>query len=57
MTKNTIKANGSRLVNEDYLALATLLVKAGYSVRITTRKIPGKEAKEKVVEFWEEEQR
>lgn len=45
---------------EDRLKIATLLIKCGYSVRITHRVIPeqrgkGNPQKEYVVEFWEDE--
>ena len=35
-------------------AISTLLIKAGYTVRIATREVPGKKTKEKVIEFWED---
>lgn len=50
---NVIRAQGNKLLTEDYLALATLLIKAGYTVRITTKEVPGKKTKEKVIEYWE----
>lgn len=53
MEKNIIRSQGNKLLNEDYLALATLLIKAGYTVKITTREAPGKKTKEKIIEFWE----
>ena len=49
---NVIRSN-TKLLNEDYLALCTLLIKAGYTVRISTREVPGKKSKEKVIEYWE----
>ena len=44
---------------EDRLQIATLLVKAGYSVRIGRQTVPGQEEKkngqtEYTVEYWEE---
>ena len=42
------------LTKDDQLAVATLLIKAGYTVRITTLSIPGKTTKEKTIEFWKE---
>jgi len=44
---------------EDRLQIATLLLKCGYSARITNQVVPGQEEKknaqkEYVVEFWEE---
>lgn len=51
---NVIRSQGNKLLTEDYLALSTLLIKAGYTVRITTREVPGKKTKEKVIEFWED---
>ena len=50
---NVIRSQGNKLLTEDYLALITLLIKAGYTVRIATREVPGKKTKEKVIEFWE----
>lgn len=44
---------------EDRLQIATLLIKCGYTVRITHRVVPGHEdkkngAKEYIIEYWEE---
>jgi len=44
---------------EDRLAIATLLIKSGYSVRIGRQAVPGQEDKknaqqEYFVEYWEE---
>ena len=50
---NVRRAQGNKLLTEDYLALATLLIKAGYTVRYTTKEVPGKKTKEKVIEYWE----
>ena len=50
---NVIRSKGNKLLTEDYLALSTLLIKAGYTVRIATREVLGKKTKEKVIEFWE----
>ena len=49
---------GSAGLNEEYrLALAGLLIKAGYAVRIGHREIPGnaKGKKEYIVEYWEKD--
>lgn len=45
------------LNEEDRLALAGLLIKAGYTVRIGHREIPGnaKGKKEYIVEYWEKD--
>ncbi len=51
---STIRSQGNKLLTDDYLALSTLLIKAGYTVRIAVREVPGKKTKEKVIEFWEE---
>lgn len=48
-----IRALRGKLLNEDYLALATLLVKAGYTVRLTSDLKPGSKTRETVLEFWE----
>jgi hypothetical protein len=44
----------SGLTKDDQLAVATLLIKAGYAVRITTQPISGKTTKEKIIEYWKE---
>ena len=44
----------SGLTKDDMIAAATLLIKAGYTVRITTQPIPGKTTKEKIIEYWKE---
>lgn len=49
---NIIRSQGNKLLIDDYLALATLLIKAGYTVRYTTKEVPGKKTKEKVIEYW-----
>lgn len=64
MSKQKIRSirKGSVQWNEeDRLAIATLLIKAGYSVKIGRQTIPGQEEKknaqqEYFVEYWEEEQ-
>ena len=53
MEKGVIRSQGNKLLNEDYLVIATMLIKAGYAVRITTKEAPGKKTKEKVIEYWE----
>ncbi len=47
------------LNEEDRLMIARLLVKAGYSVKIGYRTIPGnaKGKKEYIVEYWEEKEK
>ena len=50
---NTIRALRGKMLNDDFLALATLLVKAGYTVRITVQEKPGSKNKETVIEFSE----
>lgn len=62
MTRQIIRSirKGSVQWNEeDRLQIATLLLKCGYSARITNQVVPGQEEKknaqkEYVVEFWEE---
>lgn len=62
MEKQTIRSirKGSVQWNEeDRLQLATLLVKCGYTVKLSNRTVPGqaeraKAAKEYVIEFWED---
>ena len=53
---SVIRSLGNKLLTDDYLAICTLLIKAGYTVRIATREVPGKKTKEKVIEFWEVEE-
>lgn len=49
-----IRALRGKLLNEDYLTLATLLVKAGYTVRLTSVRVTaGGKARETVLEFEE----
>lgn len=53
--KNRIVSNKTiTFNNEDRLALATLLVKAGYSVRIGKEKSEGKSTTITFIEYWEE---
>ena len=50
----------AKLNEQDRLQLAALLIKAGYTVRITKEKLPGKTANIICTEFWgqvEEQQR
>ena len=51
----SIRCGSAGLNEEDRLALAGLLIKAGYAVRIGHREVPGnaKGKKEYVVEYWE----
>ena len=46
--------NGS-LNTEDRVAIAQLLVKAGYTVRLGKDKVPGKNTVYHFVEYWEED--
>ena len=50
----SIRGGSAGLNEEDRLKIANLLVKAGYSVKIGYREIPGnaKGKKEYVVEYW-----
>jgi len=51
----TIKdQNGAAMTNEDRLALATLLVKMGYTVRLVTIREGGRP--QRAIEYWEEKQ-
>lgn len=53
--KNRIVSNKTvTFNNEDRLQLATLLIKAGYSVRIGKEKTEGKSTTTTFVEYWEE---
>ena len=51
----SIRGGTVGLNEEDRLTIARLLIKAGYSVRIGYREIPGnaKGKKEYIVEYWE----
>ena len=49
---NVIRSQGNKLLTDDYLALSTLLIKAGYTVRIATREVPGKKTKEKGGQYY-----
>ncbi len=50
-----IRGGTAGLNEEDRLAIARLLIKAGYSVKIGHQQIPGntKGKKEYIVEYWE----
>lgn len=55
----SIRKGSAQWNEEDRLQLATLLIKCGYTAKITHQVVPGQEgknnaAKEYVVEFWEE---
>lgn len=54
-----IRGGTAGLNEEDRLTIARLLIKAGYSVRIGYRVIPGntKGKKEYIVEYWEKEEK
>lgn len=62
MTRQIIRSirKGSVQWNEDdRLQIATLLLKCGYSAKITHRVVPGQQGKtnpqkEYIIEFWEE---
>lgn len=51
----SIRGGSAKLGEEDRLQIATLLIKAGYSVRIGYRSISGdsRGRKEYIVEYWE----
>lgn len=53
----SIRGGSAGLNEEDRLALAGLLIKAGYAVRIGHREVPGnaKGKKEYIVEYWEKD--
>lgn len=53
----SIRGGSAKLNEEDRLAIGTLLLKAGYTVRLGYRAIPGdsKNRKEYVIEFTETE--
>ena len=54
MEKKTIRPLRGALTNDDYYALGTLLLKAGYAVQLTSVTVPGKSSKERVIQYWEE---
>lgn len=53
----SIRGGSAGLNEEDRLTLAGLLIKAGYTVKIGYREIPGnaKGKKEYIVEYWEKD--
>lgn len=53
----SIRGGSAKLNEDDRIQLATLLIKAGYTVRIGYRPVPGdsKGRKEYVVEYTEEQ--
>ena len=55
MQKNKIRNIRGRFTVEDMTTLAAILIKYGYTVRITTDLRPGTKMKETVVEYWEDE--
>lgn len=55
--ENTIRALRGKLLNDDFLTLATLLVKAGYTVRICSEVKPGAKTRETVLVFEEPEEK
>lgn len=48
-----IRSLRGKILNEDFLTLATLLVKAGYTVRLTADVKPGSKVRETVLEYEE----
>lgn len=54
MEKYTIRPLRGAMTNDEYIALAAGLIKAGYTVKLETRSVPGKSTKEKVIVYWEE---
>ena len=54
--KRIQQQKGYTLSAEDRLALASLLIKAGYSVRLVRYKRDGKTTYQYAVEYWEEDQ-
>jgi len=54
----SIRGGTAGLNEEERLTIARLLIKAGYSVKIGYRVIPGnvKGKKEYIVEYWEKEE-
>ena len=55
MERNRIKAlKGSVLNADDRYAIANLLIKAGYSVRIVKEKPENKSTFQYFIEYWEE---
>lgn len=55
----SIRGGTAGLNEEERLTIARLLIKAGYSVKIGYRVIPGntKGKKEYIVEYWEKEEK
>lgn len=51
--KNVIRPLRGAMTNDDYIALATGLIKAGYTVKLATQTVAGKQTKEKVIIFWD----
>lgn len=53
--KRIYSVKNNALNEQDRLALANLLIKAGYTVKIGIEKKPGSKVNVKFVEFWEDE--
>ena len=55
MQKNRIYAQkGSQMNESDRLAMCTLLIKAGYTVRLGKEKQQGKNTYDRFIEYWED---
>lgn len=55
MQKSRIYAQkGSQLNESDRLAMCTLLIKAGYTVRLGKEKQQGKSTYDRFIEYWED---
>lgn len=52
--KRIYSVKNNALNEQDRLALANLLIKAGYTVKIGIEKKPGSKLNVKFVEFWED---
>lgn len=52
--RNRVYNKSAKLNDEDRIALACLLFKAGYAVKIGSEQMQGKKQKIYFVEFWEE---
>ncbi len=51
----SVRGGSARMNEEDRIQLASLLIKAGYNVRIGYGDVPGKKTKEYYVEYFEQE--
>jgi hypothetical protein len=50
---NVIRSVRGRMTNEKIYNIAALLIEAGYTVRVCTVNVPGKQTKETIIEYWE----